>query len=433
VLALIDGSTGLVSRSPELAPALNVKRLLWIRVIAIPGAALLFLLARQFYQLPLQSGPLLVIIVVMAAYNLWLYLQIRRNAPFTDAGFFTQMLVDVVALTGILYYSGGASNPFVFFFLLPLVITATVLPRRYTWAMALITACCYTGLLLASARLPDFMHHSGPAFGNLHVTGMWLGFVLIAGLIAHFVAGMAETLRIRDQKLAEARERALQDERVLALATLAAGAAHELSTPLATMNIVTGELLAEYPPQQQQALHRQLRILEAQIGRCKEALSVISAAAGAERADAGTRIRFDRFIADTCSSVQRLRPGSRISIEAMNRGQAPDIFVERRLSQALLNILHNAVDASPAQVTVAWGWDTEQIRITVSDQGAGISPDALARPGQSSKEGGLGLGLFLSQTAIKQLGGSIELGNLAEGAQVRVSLPLERLLIGQSG
>lgn len=398
-------------------------------MIAIPGAALLFLFAQRFYGLPLRVLPLVVILLVLAVYNLWIYLRISRGGSFTDRGFFVQMLVDVVALSGILYYSGGASNPFVFFFLLPLTITATVLPRRYTWAMALITACCYTALLFASARVPDFMHHMGPAFGNLHVTGMWIGFVVIAGLIAHFVAAMAETLRERDQVLAEARERALRDERVLAMGTLAAGAAHELSTPLATMNIVTGELLAQYPAERERGLHAQLRILQDQIARCKEALSVISASAGAARAEAGTRAALDDYVADTVAGVERLRPGARIAVVAETSGPAPEIFVERTLTQAILNILHNAVDASPAAVTVRFGWDEAQVRILVEDRGGGISADALDHPGTSSKEGGLGLGLFLSRTAIAQCGGSLSLRNQRGGAVVSVTLPLAALSV----
>jgi len=414
-------------RPPELAPALNVRRLLWIRLIAIPGAALLFLFAQRFYGLPLRVLPLVVILLVLAAYNLWIYLRISRGGSFTDRGFFMQMLVDVVALSGILYYSGGASNPFVFFFLLPLTITATVLPRRYTWAMALITACCYTALLFVGSRVPDFMHHTGPAFGNLHVTGMWLGFVLIAGLIAHFVAGMAETLRERDQTLAEAREQALHDQRVLALGTLAAGAAHELSTPLATMSIVTGELLAQYPAERERGLNSQLRILQEQIARCKEALSVISASAGAARAEAGTRVAFDAFVADTVAGVERLRPGARVSLVAGASGPAPQIYVERTLTQAILNIIHNAVDVSPAAVTVRYGWDAGQLSIAVEDRGGGISDEVLDRPGRSSKEGGLGLGLFLSRTAIAQCGGTVSLHNERGGAVVTVRLPLAGL------
>jgi two-component system sensor histidine kinase RegB len=415
--------------APELAPALNVRRLLWIRMIAIPGAALLFLLAQRFYGLPLRVLPLVVILLVLAVYNLWIHARISRGGSFTDRGFFVQMLVDVVALSGILYYSGGASNPFVFFFLLPLTITATVLPRRYTWAMALITACCYTALLFASARVPDFMHHMGPAFGNLHVTGMWIGFVVIAGLIAHFVAAMAETLRERDQVLAQARERALRDERVLALGTLAAGAAHELSTPLATMNIVIGELLEQHPAERERGLNAQLRILRDQIARCKEALSVISASAGAARAEGGTRAALDTLVADIVAGVERLRPGARIALVVESPGPAPQIFVERTLTQAILNIIHNAVDASPAAVTVRLGWDDGQVRIMVEDRGGGIHGEALDHPGRSSKEGGLGLGLFLSRSAIAQCGGTLSLGNQGAGALVTVTLPLAGLSV----
>ncbi|MCK6371234.1 MAG: hypothetical protein L6Q83_07895, partial [Gammaproteobacteria bacterium] len=111
-----------------------------------------------------------------------------------------------------------------------------------------ITAACYTFLLLYRVPLPPFSPpgDDGSTF-IVHVIGMWLGFVLSAVLIAQFVVSMGQTLRDQERSLAEARERALRDERVVALATLAAGAAHELSTPLGTMALVTAELAEEYP------------------------------------------------------------------------------------------------------------------------------------------------------------------------------------------
>ena len=130
----------------------------------------------------------------------------------------------------------------------------------------------------------------------VHVIGMWLGFVLSAGLIAHFVVSMGETVREQERSLRDARERALRDERVVAVATLAAGAAHELSTPLATMAVVTAELAEEYPREQYPKLHESLDLLRGQIRKCKESLSVISASAGAGRADAARPMPVDSFV-----------------------------------------------------------------------------------------------------------------------------------------
>ena len=149
------------------------------------------------------------------------------------------------------------------------------------------------------------MHHEG---FEQHVFGMWFGFVLSAGLISYFVVGMANTLRERDRKLAEAREQALRDERLVALGTLAAGAAHELGTPLGTMAILTRELRDDYPITQFNDLHSKLSILRDQVDRCKEALSVISASTGEARAESGHPMAVDCYLREMIDQWSNQRP-----------------------------------------------------------------------------------------------------------------------------
>jgi two-component system sensor histidine kinase RegB len=419
---------------PHHSSPLNLRRLVWLRSIAIPGAAIALLLAGRFYNLPIRVAPLLAIIFVLALVNFWTFRRLRTAGAIPHGEFFTQMLIDVTALTGILYYSGGATNPFAYLFLLPLAISATVLPRRYTWPMAVITAGCYTFLLFYRVPLPPFdQPGDSPSFA-VHVVGMWLGFVLSAVLIAQFVVSMGETLREQDRSLGEARERALRDERVVAVATLAAGAAHELSTPLATMAVVTAELAEEYPREQYPKLHENLELLRSQVRKCKESLSVISASAGAGRADTARPQHVDAFVRHTVAEVNRLRPGARIAVQVDGQRPAPEIIVERTLTQALLNVLHNAVDASPAEVRVTCRWDGERVRIEVQDHGPGISLKSLQpgqAPGRSTKDSGLGLGLFLTHTALSHLGGDISFADApGGGALVTVNLPLARLQTG---
>ena len=427
--------------TPELAStvahpfiALNLRRLIWLRTLAVPGAAIALLMAGRFYHLPIRVAPLLTILLVLALVNVWTWRRLQIAGAIPDGEFFTQMLVDVMALTGILYYSGGATNPFAYLFLLPLAISATVLPRRYTWPMALITACAYTLLLFYRVPLPPFSQPGGDSSFAVHVVGMWLGFVLSAGLIAQFVVSMGETLRQQERALGAARERALRDERVVAVATLAAGAAHELSTPLATMALVTTELAEEYPREQYPQLHENLQLLKSQIRKCKDSLSVISAAAGAGRADAARPVRIDAFVRHAVAEVLRLRPTARIKMHVDGPHPAPEIIVERTLTQALLNVLHNAVDASPGDVCVDCAWDDQRVRIEVQDHGPGISLKALQpgqAPGRSTKDTGLGLGLFLTHTALSHLGGEISFGDApGGGARVTVNLPLARLQTG---
>lgn len=414
--------------------ALNLRRLAVLRTIAIPGAAVVLLLAGHFYGLPIRVSPLLTIIVVLALVNFWTWRRLQGGGSIPDGEFFVQLLVDVVALTGMLYYTGGSTNPFSYFFLLPLAICATVLPPRYTWPMAVIIAGAFSFLLFYRVPVESFSEPADSTIFTVHVIGMWLGFVLSTGFIAHFVAKMAGSLREHERTLAKARERTLRDEQVVAVATLAAGAAHELSTPLATMALVTAELAHDYPVDHYPKLNADLELLRGQIRKSKEALSVLSAAAGAHRAEAARPMAVDAFVGQAVTEVRRLRPQARIRMHNDGPHPAPRILVERTLSQALLNVLNNAVDVSPDQVQVSCAWDAEQVHIVVRDHGPGITRQPLRpgqEPGRSTKESGLGLGLFLTHTALSHLGGDIDFSDApGGGAQVTVNLPLARLQTG---
>lgn len=421
--------------TPEISGGLNVRSLLWIRMIAIPGAALCLLLAQQVYGLQVPALQLVLIVIGLVIINSVVWWRHRDATPVSDRQFFIQLLVDLFALTSILYYSGGASNPFVYFFLLPMAISAAALPKTYTWAIALISAVSYTGLMLWRVEVPEFTKLHTRSAMDLHAVGMWVGFVVLSALFATFVAAMAQTVRDRDRHLARMRETALRDERVVAVATLAAGAAHELSTPLATMAVVTGEIAREYPAASYPALNRDLGILRNQIARCKEALSVISASAGAARAESAERLSLDRFVFQAADEVRRLRPGSRIRLDnPTSGGSPPSLILERTLRQALLNVLHNAVDVSPRHVLLAYEWSAADLTISVIDRGGGLTSDApgsLERIGTSTKEGGLGLGLFLSNAAVTQAGGTLEAENNNEGGTtVRLRLPLVKPMEG---
>ena len=269
--------------APMTAPSSsNLRRILVLRGFVIGGLVLAGLAAIQLLELPLPLPPLLSVIGLLTLVNLLTWWRLRQPWPVADGEFFAQLLVDVLAITVLLYYAGGSTNPLVSYYLVPLVIAAITLPAAYTWSMAALTAACYTLLMFNYYPLM-------PRDGNfstaiyMHLTGMWLTFVLSAFLIAFFVVRMANAVKARDQALAGAREETLRNERIVALGTLAAGAAHELGTPLATMAVVTTELQQEYAGEP--ALVEDLRLLRQQVDNCKHILSDMLAAAGQGRAE----------------------------------------------------------------------------------------------------------------------------------------------------
>jgi two-component system sensor histidine kinase RegB len=254
---------------------------------------------------------------------------------------------------------------------------------------------------------------------------MWFGFALSAALIAWFVVGIANTLRQRDKLLAEAREQALRDEQLIALGTLATGAAHELGTPLSTMAVVTRELeRAEVPD----SMKRKLKILRTQVDRCKQALSVISASAGELRAESGGLVPVQRWLEDVVDNWKAQRHDALISVNLPQQPTRAGIIDEQTLQQSIINLLNNAADASENEIGMDARWDAQQLTIDILDRGPGLHPNIAATLGEqqtSNKEHGLGLGLLLTHATVQRLGGSIALFDRQGGGTcTRILLPL---------
>ncbi len=415
---------------PAQSSLLNLRRLLLLRSVAIGGWLAAGIMASYGLDTAEFLLPVGIVIAVWSAFNVASWRRLGTARDVIHAEFFTQLLVDVAALTVLLYFTGGSTNPFTMLYLLPLTVAAAVLPGRYTGSLAAITVACYTLLLFYYVPLPLMVNAGRQEFG-LHVLGMWSGFVLSAGLIAYFVVKMGGTLRERDRILAEAREKSLRDERLVALGTLAAGAAHELGTPLGTMAVLTKELEHEYG--ESADLAGRLRTLRDQIDRCKNVLSVLSASAGQVRAESGQRLPLDQYLERIVAEWRSIRPAAVLQCHWAGIGPTPSIVAERTLTQAITNVLNNAADASPNSVEMAARWDSLQWVIEIYDRGDGLTDAASARAGKSvfttKQEGhGLGLGLFLAHSTIARFGGSVHLFNRdGGGACTRIALPLTKL------
>ena len=414
-----------LSGPTQASSARNLKRLFLLRNLMITAVLLAVLVMYFVAGLALPLGPLLLIISCLVLVNLWTWRRIRSQVHIHDEEFFIQLTIDVLALTGVLYFTGGATNPFAWIFLIPLIIAATVLSTKATWLMAALTTTCYSSLMFFYRPLSSGAHmHADDNFAQ-HVFGMWFGFVLSAALIAWFVVGMANTLRKRDQMLAEAREQALRDQQLVALGTLATGAAHELGTPLATMAVVTRELERA---DVSESMKRKLHILRDQIGRCKQALSVISASAGEARAESGSLIQVDVFLKTVIDEWRSQRLEADVEMQLTDGPSSAHIVDEHTLHQSLINILNNAADVSQQPLLLRGHWDQDQLEIDILDRGPGLHPTTVAKLGQqkaSHKEYGMGLGLFLTHATIQRLGGNIALFDREGGGTcTRIRLPL---------
>jgi two-component system sensor histidine kinase RegB len=406
----------------------NLHRLCLLRWVALATMAGTIGVATLWLEQSLALGPLGAVLATATALNLWTWRRVRQRRPVGDRELFVHLLVDTGTLTGVLYLTGGWANPFVSLFLLPLVIAATILPARAAWTMAGATFVCYSLLGFFFVPLPH-LHHGSTDF-DLHVFGMWVSFTLSAGIIAYFVVRMAATLRDRDRQLAAERERTLRDQHVLAIGTLAAGAAHQLGTPLSTLAIALKEL--QLDRQNDPALCTDLERMRQQVGVCKNIISDLVAAAGQSRGESGKSEAVDAFLSHTLDDWRALRPGVEIAIAFDGPQPAPRILAEQSLRHTLVTLLNNAADASKDGIELVGSWSAESLAVEIRDTGSGVPGRVLARAGRaptSTKGPGHGIGLMIANAALERLGGRVTLTNRREGgACTRLELPLGALI-----
>jgi two-component system sensor histidine kinase RegB len=424
----------------------HLRRLVMLRTIAVVAQCATLALVYRFLAMELQWLPMLTTIAALSGLNLITWLRLRNNSPVSNAELFTQLCADVLALSVLLYYGGGSTNPFISLFLLPLVIAAATLPHSYTWAMTGITTGCYTLLMKFYVPLPmtlpvthgamdeaqmdnmsgmDMSRVMPPddAF-NMHVIGMWLGFVISAVVIAYFVVRMAHAVRERDETLAKVREETLRNERIVALGIQAAGAAHEMGTPLSTLAVVIGEL------QHDQTLlpewHDNLAILDDQVRACKRILGKLLS--NAQDTETPAMQPLEQFLAATLDEWQLLRPTVHCHYQATAAQPAPQMNIDPSLRAALLNLLNNAADASPQEINIEAHWNADNFTLSIHDHGKGLTPEAATRAGSAfftTKEEGKGLGLLLANATVERMGGKVRLFNReGGGATTEVILPL---------
>lgn len=402
----------------------QLHRLVALRSIAVAAQLATLAVVWKNLELELDWQPMLLTIATLASVNLFSWLRLRNHRPATSPELFAQLSVDVIALTILLYYGGGSTNPFVSLYLLPLVIAAATLPGRYTWSMAALTVTCYSLLMFYYIPLPHIHQHGDDAF-NIHVMGMWLGFVISAVVVAYFVVQMGQAVRSRDKMLARVREEILRNERIVALGTQAAGAAHEMGTPLSTMAVVIGELQHDVTADQP-ALRDSLDILDEQVRGCKRILDKIMA--NAQDSGAALPQPVDKLMAEILDEWQLLRPTAQYHYRCSGDQPVPRINVDVTLRAALMNLLNNAADTSPQPIEIHARWDSSSFTLEIHDQGAGLSDEAALKAGSAfftTKKEGRGLGLFLANATIERMGGTVRLFNRVEGGATTVlTLPI---------
>lgn len=414
----------------EAANRENLRLLILLRWIAAGGQVLTIAVVHRLMEITLPVPLMLSVVGLLVAWNGVAMVRWRSRAPISDVELFLGLLADVAALTAQLYLSGGAANPFVSLFLLQVILGAVLLEIRWAWTLAFAAVVAFIGL--GVFHRPLAWPHGRPFdASSLHAQGMLLCFVLTAGLLLIFMTRIAHNQRRRDERLAELRQRAAEEDHVVRMGLLAAGAAHELGSPLATLSVLLNDwrrhALFRRDPEARVELATAARELE----RCKTIVSGILASSGELRGEGTLRTTVRLFLDDLVAEWRTSRGAAHLAYD--NRF-SPDVAMvsDVALKQMVANVLDNALEASPASVRLTAERTDGELRIAVEDAGPGFEEHVLNRLGSpyvSTKDrAGAGLGLFLVANVARKLGGTVQASNPPTGgARVDLSLPLSSL------
>jgi len=405
----------------------NLLQLLWLRLIAIFGQVATILFVHYFLHIALPLTTMFSVLLLLVIINCLSFYRYKFQENISDKSLFIELLFDVIALTSQLYFSGGISNPFISLFLLQVIIGAILLQRIYAWLIAVITILCYIWLSFNYQELHAFHHHEeeGNLF-NLHLHGMLISYIFAAILLLIFVTKIIKNLREGDEKINFLKRKSLEKEQVIRMGLLATGAAHELSTPLSTISVILGDWKEM---NLKKDLIEDVEMIETQLSRCKKILSKILIDSGKERLDQATIVPvkevFDKFIKEWTES----RKPENLIYDFEGKSDKK-ILLDDILTQAFFNIFDNALEASPAFISVSVLVTNDNIVVSVEDKGKGFDYEIIKQIGKPNltTKNSSGLGLFLALNTLHRIDGDLKIENLsAGGAKVLITIPLKNL------
>jgi len=417
-------------RGPGSAPDPGRIKLDWLVKLhwaAILGQTVAILGVQRSGLVDLPVVPLLGLVAVEVGENVALQAWLRSADRAPDALLAGVMLLDTVILTALLHLSGGHFNPFSTLYLVNVALAAVLLPPRWSWIQLVFSVAAF-GLLFVLQDLAPFGVQEHEAMMHIHLQGMLVAFAIAAFFIVLIVQQVTRALARQEAELGRVRHLAERREKLASLATLAAGAAHELATPLSTIAVAAGELdRALVRGGAVPDAHADLDLIREQVARCKVILQQMAARAGENAGEALEPVGVAAWLEASLEGLPGAERVDRDGGGAAARVRGPP----RGLQRALRVLLQNAIQASPpgSRVTLRARAVGSVVAVEVVDRGAGMEPDVLSRAGEpffTTKEPGQGsgLGLFLARALLEQLGGALELESApGRGTTARMVLP----------
>jgi two-component system sensor histidine kinase RegB len=342
-----------------------------------------------------------------------------------EAEAFGHVAFDILVLGWALYFTGGASNPFITLLLVPVALSAAALSGKTTAVVTALAAAVYGVLIFFYVPLPDMPMH-GNGF-RLHLTGMAINFLVAVLLLAVFIARMNASLNVQREAMRRLRERALRDEGILAMATQAADAAHQLNTPLSTLRTLLPEIVRGR--EDDVTLRDDVGVMTGEVERCRDILRGMVEYGRQQLAGTARATTLGDFIGDSADRFRLLRPDADLAMDVASGLRDRPITVQPGLDHALLNLLQNALDASLQNgshaVMLGATIDGGRVQFVIGDHGDGLSASrAVSGPAVSSKPDGLGIGLALARSTVERMHGELQAHSDADGTRVCVTLPL---------
>ncbi|HEY8564321.1 MAG TPA: ActS/PrrB/RegB family redox-sensitive histidine kinase [Beijerinckiaceae bacterium] len=427
-----------VSRDARRLRLDTLVRLRWLAIIGQSAAVATVHLGLQF---PLPFGWCFLVIAASAWLNLGLRIRYPASHRLSDDAATFLLAFDILQLAVLLYLTGGLQNPFAMLFLAPVLISATALPPERTLSLGLLAIGASTLLVLAHRPLPWFR---GETFDLhfLYVSGVWTAILLGSAFTGIYAWRVAEEGRQLAHALAATELVLSREQHLSQLDGLAAAAAHELGTPLATIALVAKEIGRDAP--EGSPLADDIRLLREQVDRCRAILGTLTSLSSEEQGGILETMSLGHLIEEIVAPQRGL--GTRIEVICGGEGPEPVGPRSPGLLYGLGNIADNAADFAASTVVVTARWSVDQVRIEIRDDGPGFAPDVLLRAGEpyvttrsaarretdedgagsGDMRGGLGLGLFIAKTLIERTGAQLVLTNAAPpetGAIVRVTWP----------
>ncbi|WP_183708775.1 ActS/PrrB/RegB family redox-sensitive histidine kinase [Bradyrhizobium sp. ERR14] len=409
----------------------TILRLRWLAVLG--QLAAIFIVA-QGLEFNVEIVPCVSIIALSAALNLALQTAanpMQRLEPMQAAGL---LALNIVELAGLLYFTGGLQNPFSFLFLAPVLISATALPARFTFGLGVLAVACASVLFFFHLPLP-WDSDDPLVLPPIYLVGVWLSIVLAIGVTSLYSFQVTEEARKLADALAATELVLTREQHLTQLDGLAAAAAHELGTPLATIFLISRELEKTV---KDASFAADLKTLREQTQRCRDILSKITQLSS-------TGAPFDRMkLSELIEEVVAPHRDFGVEIKVRIAVAAVSEPVGSRNPAILYgvgNIVENAVDFAHTTVEVNAWWNKDTIELLISDDGPGIPPDILNRIGEpylsrrrttddgGGERRGLGLGVFIARTLLERTGAKVLFTNRIfpeHGAVVQLTWPRQR-------